>query len=314
MAKEMKVLVISGFLGAGKTTFIKSLVKKTGKSFCILENEYAGSKVDTTILEEQDDVNVWELTEGCICCTMKTNFANKILNISGLFEPEYLIVEATGIGFLSKIIRNIQTIEYERIRLMQAITIVDAATVLKKEFFTDELCLDQLKNAQVIVVSKSESLDHEERLQIAQILRSINAKAELVTEHYSLRSEGWWNRLLVKYFDGHIEEPEKEESRWDSLTLNDISMSNLTDLWVFLGDLLNGCYGRVIRVKGMLPAGVGGETAPWFLADISGETYSVKVTEPKERSNLVFIGENLRKDEIRRVLGVRKQAVKMKVR
>ena len=142
MAKEMKVIVISGFLGAGKTTFIKTMVRRTGKSFCILENEYAGSSVDTTVLEGEDDINVWEMTEGCICCTMKSSFANKIMNISQLLDPDYLIVEATGIGYLSRIISNIQTVEYERIRLMQAVTVVDAASVQNRKFAEDELYRD----------------------------------------------------------------------------------------------------------------------------------------------------------------------------
>ena len=103
MENVMKVIVISGFLGAGKTTFIQNMIKRTGKTFCVLENEYAGSTVDKTEIEREDNVNVWELTEGCICCTMKNSFSNKIMNILSLFSPDYLIVEATGMGYLSKI-------------------------------------------------------------------------------------------------------------------------------------------------------------------------------------------------------------------
>ena len=293
---EMKVLVISGFLGAGKTTFIRKMIEKTGKRFVILENEYAGSSVDSTLLEEEGDMKVWELTEGCICCTMKNNFANKIMNISSLMDPEYLIVEATGIGYLSRIISNIQTVEHERIRLMQAVTIVDAASVLEKKFVEDDLYLDQVKSAQVIVLSKSEFCTEEELREAEQILRPINDKADIVTEHYSRKDAEWWNGLLVRYFDGQIASTnEEEENRWDSLTLNDVSIQDLPHLLVFMQDLADGKYGRIIRAKGFLPAGPN-----WYLCDLSGGKYQISWISPTERkSNVVFIGETLRKEELR---------------
>ena len=309
MAKEMKVLVISGFLGAGKTTFIKTMVQRTGKTFCILENEYAGSKADTTVLEEEDDVKVWEMTEGCICCTMKNNFANKILNISGLLEPDYLIVEATGIGFLSKIISNIQTIEHEWIRLMQAITIVDASSVQNRSFLNDELYLDQIKNAQVLVLSKAEHWSEEERLAAEAFLRSLNEKAEIITDHYSSQPDDWWKALLLRYFDGHLASvAEDEEARWDSLTLNDITISGTARLLCLLEDLLNGCYGRIIRAKGMVKA-----DGQWFLCDISGDRYSIRTMDAQEKSNLVFIGENIDKEAIRSQFTAIKRPIKIQI-
>ena len=79
----MQVLIISGFLGAGKTTFIKELLKHTNKEIAILENELGDISVDTDTLKEddsQEEINIWELTEGCICCSTKGNFASTILN------------------------------------------------------------------------------------------------------------------------------------------------------------------------------------------------------------------------------------------
>lgn len=310
MGKEMKVLVISGFLGAGKTTFIQTMIRKTGKRFCILENEYAGSKVDTTILEEEDDVNVWEMTEGCICCTMKNNFANKILNISGLLQPDYLIVEATGIGFLSRIIANIQTVEHEWIRLMQAVTVVDAASVLEKTYLEDDLYLDQLGSAQVIVLSKGESWAEEDLTQAGKILRQLNHNAEIITDHYSTMPKEWWDGLLKKYYDGHIAEPAgAEEDRWDSLTLNDVTVPDLTDLLILMQDLVNGRYGKIIRVKGILETDV-----QWYLCNISGGIYQVQCIAPQEKSNIVFIGEAFDKESLRSKFIQKNRAVKIRIR
>ena len=99
----MKILVISGFLGAGKTTFIKALAEKTDKRFVVMENEYGEGGIDGGFLASgtgQAEMKVWELTEGCICCTMKADFASSILTISNTLDPEYLVVEPTGLGKL----------------------------------------------------------------------------------------------------------------------------------------------------------------------------------------------------------------------
>ena len=94
----MKILVVSGFLGAGKTTFIKEMAQKTKQDFVVMENEYGEVGIDKTILDEEKDINIWELTEGCICCSMKSDFASSILTIANTLDPEYLIVEPTGVG------------------------------------------------------------------------------------------------------------------------------------------------------------------------------------------------------------------------
>ena len=70
----MKILVVSGFLGAGKTTFIRTLAERTKKDFAVMENEYGAVNVDGDLLEQTNDLNIWELTEGCICCSMQNDF------------------------------------------------------------------------------------------------------------------------------------------------------------------------------------------------------------------------------------------------
>ena len=86
----MKILIVSGFLGAGKTTFIKALAKHTGKEFAILENEYGAAGIDKDRLETElasGTVNIWEMTEGCICCSAKGDFALFVLSIYACSTP-----------------------------------------------------------------------------------------------------------------------------------------------------------------------------------------------------------------------------------
>ena len=153
----MKILIVSGFLGAGKTTFIKALAKHTGKDFAILENEYGTAGIDADRLraeEGQSPVNIWEMTEGCICCTMKADFASSILTIANTLDPEYLIVEPTGVGMLSNVIQNIRQIEYERITLLRPVTILDANCFDRYMHDYEEIFQDQLKSAGTIIISK----------------------------------------------------------------------------------------------------------------------------------------------------------------
>ena len=124
----MKILIVSGFLGAGKTTFIKRLARNVDQRFVILENEYGAAGIDGARLgqnQQGTQKNVWEMTEQCICCTGKKDFAASVLTIANVVDPEYLIVEPTGVGSLAQIIENLRQIEYERIQLLSPATIVD---------------------------------------------------------------------------------------------------------------------------------------------------------------------------------------------
>ena len=121
----MKILIVSGFLGAGKTTFIQAMTEITGRDFAVYENEYAGAGIDTKRLEENPELSVWESTENCVCCSGKADFAEAVLTISNSIDPEYLIVEPTGVAKLSNILENIRKIQYERITLLKPVSIID---------------------------------------------------------------------------------------------------------------------------------------------------------------------------------------------
>ena len=84
------------------------MTERSGRKFVILENEYASINVDENILKEKQDLTVWEANENCICCTGKSDFALDILTISNTLDPEYLVVEPTGVGYLSRVLINIK--------------------------------------------------------------------------------------------------------------------------------------------------------------------------------------------------------------
>ena len=152
----MKVLIVSGFLGAGKTTFIRTLSNRLNKDFVILENEYASINIDKDIIKDDTGLNVWEFTEKCICCSGKADFAMNILTIANTISPEYLIVEPTGVGFLSNVINNISRIEYEQIELLSPVTIIDPNSFFQYIEQYNELLTDQISCAGTVILSKSD--------------------------------------------------------------------------------------------------------------------------------------------------------------
>ncbi len=299
----MKILVISGFLGAGKTTFIKELAKRTQKDFAIMENEYGAVGVDGGILDEaasgmEKPINIWELTEGCICCSMKTDFASSILTIANTVDPEYLVVEPTGVGMLSKIIENIRKIQYERITLLRPVTILDGNMFERcmKEF--NEICEDQIQAAGTIIVSKMENADEEELKNLEERLCQMNTDAEICTSHYTNQDETWWNSLLEKELD-QIRKEVKEETSSDleSLGLTDIGLEHESQLLLFLQGIISGVFGDICRAKGYLKVGMA-----YLRFDVTDHTYSITGIEAMPDSRGVFIGKNIKRSWIREIL------------
>ena len=247
----MKILVVSGFLGAGKTTFIRTLAERTKKDFAVMENEYGAVNVDGDLLEQTKDLNIWELTEGCICCSMQNDFATSILTIANTVDPEYLIVEPTGVGMLSKIIENIQKIEYERITLLEPLTILDGTMYDRCMFEFSEICEDQIQSAGRILVSKMEYAAENERCSLKQKLIALNPEAEICVSHYTEQGDDWWDSLLTSYLDKEIPMKEERELDLENLGLTEASLQSEQELILFLQGVVSGVFGDICRGKWM---------------------------------------------------------------
>ena len=192
----MKILVVSGFLGAGKTTFIKELIRRTKKQPVILENEYGDNNLDSRSLSGGGALEILEFMEGCVCCTKKDSFVNTVLSISAAMDPEYLVIEPTGVGKLGNILSSIRRIEYERIALLPSVLVLAPRSINSylKEF--PEIYTDQVKHASKIVFSKSENESPELLQRVTEQIRAINADAEIISSHYSKMDDAWWNALF----------------------------------------------------------------------------------------------------------------------
>ena len=221
----MKILIVSGFLGAGKTTFIKRLARNVDQRFAILENEYGAAGIDGARLGQNrqgTQKNVWEMTEQCICCIGKKDFAASVLTIANVVDPEYLIVEPTGVGSLARIIENLRQIEYERIQLLSPVTIVDVYSYRRYMAEYPELYQDQIRSADTIIVSKTEACQAEEKQRIQEFLQEINPQAKIITDYAStMTREDYQSLLLGGRYEKKVQDTQSGEK------MPETSFSNL---------------------------------------------------------------------------------------
>lgn len=285
----MKILIISGFLGAGKTTFIKELVKQTKKKFVILENEMAELSLDSDILKE-DDLDIYEVIEGCVCCSTKADFKTSILTIANTLDPEYLIIEPTGVGLLSNIIENIKMIEYERIQILAPITIIDYNDI---ENIKNDIYKDQLINASKIIVSKSEQADKNELKRKVEYITSLGAKGEIISNHYSKMDTSWWNDLLNKAVKYSSFIKGEQDQEYESVSFKGISFNDSNTFFSYLNVLLRGDFGIIVRAKGIFKL-----EDEWIKLDIVQKKYTIEASEEIDEPKLIIIGQNLQKDKI----------------
>ena len=252
----MKILIISGFLGAGKTTFIKELIKRTEQRFVVLENEYGNTNVDQQMIKSEDQADVWDLTEGCICCTKSADLNASVMTIESTLEPEYLIVEPSGVGALSNVIRNLQKIEYERITLLRPVTIVDADHFAHDcEEFAD-IYQDQIRTAGTVMISKPETPDTALYAQVEAKVHEMNPEAYVLPCHYTKMDQEWWDSLLTTSYSGEsIKQVEDSSIDLETYTVYNCRMVSPVALLWLLERVIRGYFGQIIRAKGILPAG-----------------------------------------------------------
>ena len=302
----MRVLVVSGFLGAGKTTFIQELARRTGRDFVVFENEYGQADIDAAVLSQTDELSVWESTENCICCSGKQDFAASVLTIANTLDPEYLVVEPTGVARLSSVVDNVNQVSYERISLLEPIAIVDAvAWERQRERFSD-IYLDQVATASTVVLSKVQHAGPGQLDAARAWVREQNPTAQIVDVPYSELPNEWFSGLLGRDLDPTRSAAAPQggaaaEDEFESLSLAGISLPTENHLLWFLDALVAGVFGEVVRAKGSLPCG-----GQWLRFDVVDRAWSVTGAEPAEGGEKgalgVFIGPEVRRPWLRETL------------
>lgn len=297
----MKILVVSGFLGAGKTTFIQELVRRTGRDFAIYENEYGQADIDARRLRQDSDLKVWESTENCICCSGKQDFATSVLTISNTIDPEYLIVEPTGVAKLQSILDNVNQVAWERISLLAPVTVVDAVSWQNQRTDFPEIFDNQLSAAASVVVSKLAPGSEDAAEPIKQLAAEMNPQAEVIAESsYADIPDEWWNGLLTRALDGSVlkdaADDEDDSPDLETMALTHAELPSPTHLIWLLDAASAGVFGKLARAKGTLSCG-----NQWVKFDLVERAWAITGDEPQEESRCVFIGRDLLRHGLREV-------------
>jgi len=293
--RDMEILVVSGCLGAGKTTFIQELLRRGGKDAVIYENEYGEADIDARRLRADSDLQVWESVENCICCSGRQDFASSVLTISSSLDPELLIVEPTGVARLGNVLENLSQIEWERISLLAPIVVVDSVSWQEQRRRAREVFDDQLANAAGIVVSKLGASSDVEA--IRALAQELNPQAEFMALPYDDIPDTWWNNLLSRSREGEpvvIDASATPSPELETMTLEQVELPSPAHLIWLLDALSAGVFGRMARAKGSVACG--GQTLRFDLVE---RAWAITGEEGSEGARCVFIGENLLRSGLR---------------
>ncbi len=307
----MKVLIVSGFLGAGKTRFIKAMSKATNKKFVIVENEFAELDIDGNMLmqenretnSEDSEMKVWQLSEGCICCSLNLDFAHSVLTIANALNPDYLVVEPSGIAHPSRIIKKLKRIAYDRIELLAPVTIIDAVNYNTSKRDFPDYFNDQIKTAGTILISKSENFSCDDFLNVKQNLNLVENIAFHKT-HYSQWDKSDFEKLLHKKMivksdtdNEMILEFKSEdivpEQKLENVSITDINLKNPVQLIHVLMLLVSGKFGRIVRSKGYFQM-----RDFWYQFDLVEGEYVISGYKKMQDNRVVVIGKDINKQAI----------------
>ena len=178
-----KIDIISGFLGAGKTTFIKKLLQEAikGEQVVLIENEFGQIGIDGGFLKDSG-IEIREMNSGCICCSLVGDFGKSLEEVLTKYKPERVIIEPSGVGKLSDVMNAVRDVAKNLdVKLNSAVTIVDATKckMYMKNF--GEFFNNQIENAGTIVMSRTDVADSKKVLADVDLLREHNKDASIVT-------------------------------------------------------------------------------------------------------------------------------------
>ena len=177
-----KIDIFSGFLGAGKTTLIKKLIKEgyQNEKLVLIENEFGEIGIDGGFLKEAG-IQINEMNSGCICCSLVGDFRQALTKVLEEYHPDRIIIEPSGVGKLSDVINAVKTVASDEVVLNSFVTVADATKckIYMKNF--GEFYNNQIESASTIILSRTQNMTDEKLAKALELLREHNEKAAIVT-------------------------------------------------------------------------------------------------------------------------------------
>lgn len=275
VAKILKVTILTGFLGSGKTTLINHLLKNTKKKFAIIENEFGSVNIDSSLIKANlNDIDITELTNGCVCCSVRGELTSALLEIleridQGLLNVEHLLLETTGLADPAPIIQTffVDEVLRERIILDAVITLVDAKHILQ-QIQEHKVVLSQLAFADKILLTKSDLVDEEELEKVLNRINKINKKAEIFEVKNGELAEDIWIDIDAFSMDDKLQVNQgffQANSKFSLFKKNDLSFEDnisslvfeageldIDKIGAFMEELIEKYGNDMLRYKGIL--------------------------------------------------------------
>ena len=315
---SIKVDIISGFLGAGKTTLIKKLFKTgfNGEKVVLIENEFGEIGIDGSFLKEVG-IDIKEINSGCICCSLVGDFSKSMEEVINKFNPNRIIIEPSGVGKLSDIIKAVENLKLDLVLNIVA-TVVDGAKckIYMKNF--GEFFNNQVEDAKSIIISKVENLEDEKIIEVYNLLKNKNPNANIiltslpnvdekklleVLEKNALITEQMKEKLESEHCC-HSHEEERHHHNADEIfvsygfeSVRAYSKEELSHILDSLRDE-NVC-GLVLRAKGILRAS---DNDSWYYFDYVSGDYQINEGKEDFIGRFVVIGSKLNKKNIEKII------------
>jgi G3E family GTPase len=297
----VKVDIVSGFLGAGKTTLIRKLLKAyENEKIVLIENEFGEIGIDGEIVKK-DGFDVIELEQGCICCSLRANFHSTFDKVIKELKPERIIIEPTGMGLLSQIIEIVNKFSVnEECTINSIITVIDSINYFDQLDVFGYFFQDQIINAGTLILSKSQLIDDEQIKNVIDSLRDLNSKAYIITEDWNNLSYEQIIELvkvksIVDIEDLFCTEHNHEIMKgMDNVSLETSKVYNKEEIEKVLSALRKPIFGKILRGKGLLR----GEKGFLEFNYVNGQ-YSVNESAIETEGKLCIIGKDLNKGRIK---------------
>lgn len=178
-----KIDIISGFLGAGKTTFIKKMIDEVfaGEKLVLIENEFGEVGIDGGFLKDSG-VEITEMNSGCICCSLVGDFGRNLNEVITKFHPDRILIEPSGVGKLSDVMKSVIDVEKEQdVKLNALVTVVNAKKASKQMKAFGEFFNNQIEYATTIILSRTQEATPEQLELCVRQMQELNSKAAVIT-------------------------------------------------------------------------------------------------------------------------------------
>lgn len=318
-----KINIISGFLGAGKTTFIKKLISDVFKEekIVLIENEFGEIGIDSRFMHNSG-IQVTELNSGCICCTLVGDFARALNQVIEEYHPDRIIIEPSGVGKLSDVAEAVLSLQHDAdICIDSKITVVDGKKMKMYMKNFGEFFNNQIEHATTIVISRTQQMSESYLKECMSLLRDNNEKATVITTPWdqlngsaimeALGNDDMQSELVHDHGNcchhdhshehhhhhDHDHHADEVFGSWGTETVHKFSRIELEDTLKMFST--TNSFGNILRAKGIVEC----EGGQWIEFDMVPEEFEIRECQPDYTGRVCVIGTDLDMEYLSQTLG-----------